>query len=77
MTTFVNDNTGLNQDDNGNDRDDTRGDVVEVVKHGDSVQGKIWQSFEWCLIQCDWDEEGGGSVKWMSPKGGEGLKRKE
>ena len=41
MTTFVNDNTGLNQDDNGNDRDGTRGDVVEVVKHGDSVQGKI------------------------------------
>ena len=41
VTTFVNDNTGLNQDDNGNDRDDTRGDVVEVVKHGDSVQGKI------------------------------------
>ena len=41
MTTFVNDNTGLNQDDNGNDRDDTRGDVVEVVKHGDSGQGKI------------------------------------
>ena len=41
MATFVNDNIGLNQDDNGNDRDDTRGDVVEVVKHGDSVQGKI------------------------------------
>ena len=40
VTTFVNDNTGLNQDDNGNDRDDTRGDVVEVVKHGASVQGK-------------------------------------
>ena len=41
VATFMNDNTGLHQDDNGNDRDGTRGDVVKVVKHGDSGQGKI------------------------------------